>query len=77
MDKSMVVMMDDMPHSSELTDVDIAFARVMIPHHQAAVDMAKVVLQFSKDQQTIAFAKQIISAEEIEIEQMLSFINKN
>ncbi|MFH6943533.1 DUF305 domain-containing protein [Flavobacterium aquidurense] len=76
MDKSMAVMMENMPNNSELKDVDIAFARVMIPHHQAAIDMAKVVLQFSKNQLTNAFAKHIISSEKIEIEQMLSFISK-
>ncbi len=76
MDKTMEIMMENMPNNNELTDIDVAFARVMIPHHQAAIDMAKVVLQFSKDQQTVAFAKHIISNEEIEIEQMLTFINK-
>lgn len=78
MDKTMEIMMENMPGDSKLkeVDIDVAFARVMIPHHQAAIDMAKVVLQFSKDQQTVAFAKQIISSEEIEIEQMVSFINK-
>lgn len=75
MDKSMMVMMEDMPDNSELNNVDVAFARVMIPHHQAAIDMAKVVLQFSKEQQTVAFAKHIISNEKIEIEQMLTFSN--
>ena len=76
MDSTMEVMMKNMPDNTKLTDVDFAFASVMIPHHQAAIDMAKVVLKFSKDLQTIAFAKQIISTQEVEIEQMFSFLRE-
>ena len=77
MNQTMVSMMDSMPSNSALKDIDHAFAQVMIPHHQAAVDMAKVILKYSKDMQTTAFAKQLISAEEIEIEQMSQFIKLN
>lgn len=74
MNQTMVAMMDSMPSNDALKDIDHAFAQVMIPHHQAAVDMAKVILKYAKDQQAIAFAKQLISAQEIEIEQMSEFI---
>jgi len=74
MEQTMVAMMDAMPAAEELKNTDQAFAKVMIPHHQAAVDMAKVVLKFSTNQQTSAFAKQLISAEQVEIEQMSSFL---
>lgn len=73
MDKTMTDMMKTMPANDQLINTDQAFALVMIPHHQAAVDMAKVVLKFSKDLQTTAFAKQLISNEQIEIEQMKTF----
>lgn len=76
MDRTMKVMMQSMPVNTMLADTDSAFARVMIPHHQAAIDMAKVAIKFTKDRQTIAFAKHIISSEQIEIEQMSSFLKK-
>jgi uncharacterized protein (DUF305 family) len=76
MNKTMIVMMQNMPANNILADTDRAFAGVMIPHHQAAIDMAGVAIKFTKDQQTIAFAKHIISSEQIEIEQMSSFLKK-
>ncbi|WP_348632954.1 DUF305 domain-containing protein [Mesorhizobium sp. M00.F.Ca.ET.216.01.1.1] len=32
-------------------DPDVAFVQAMIPHHQGAIDMARAVLQFGKDDQ--------------------------
>lgn len=75
MNQTMEVMMQNMPVESTLTDIDKAFAKVMMPHHRAAIDMAKVVIKFSKDGQTNAFAKHIISSQQIEIEQMFLFAN--
>jgi len=75
MNQTMELMMENMPGDGMLTDLDMAFAKVMTPHHQAAIDMAKVVIRFSKDGQTNAFAKHIISSQQIEIEQMKSFTN--
>jgi len=74
--EAMEVMMQNMPANSKLTNNDHSFAAVMIPHHQAAIDMAKVAIKFTKDQQVVAFAKHIISAEQIEIEQMLQFLKQ-
>ena len=72
--QSMETMMTQMPTAEKLTNTDYAFAAVMLPHHQAAVDMAKVVLQHGSDSQSIAFAKSLISNEQIEIEQMSKYI---
>ncbi len=74
--QAMNTMMAAMPGDDLLnnTTEDKAFALAMIPHHRAAIDMAKAVIQFSEDKQINAFAKDIISSEEIEIEQMTSFI---
>jgi uncharacterized protein (DUF305 family) len=70
MKKSMEQMMSDMPADAQLSIIDQAFSRVMMPHHQAAVDMARAVLRYSADQKTNLFAQHIISSQEVEIEQM-------
>jgi uncharacterized protein (DUF305 family) len=76
MKKSMDQMMSDMPADARLSDIDQAFSRVMMPHHQAAVDMARAVLRYSTDQQTNLFAQHIISSQEVEIEQMMLAIKQ-
>jgi len=73
MDKTMSTMMENMPDPDKLNDTDHAFALIMIPHHQAAIDMAKVVLKYANEQQTISFAIQLISNEQVEVEQMIAY----
>ena len=67
---TMDVMMQHMPPEKQLTDNDKAFAAVMIPHHQAAIDMAKVELAYGTDKSAKRLAENIISAEKVELEQM-------
>lgn len=74
MNQSMEAMMQNMPSNEQLTHTDQAFAAVMIPHHQAAVDMAKIVMKYSGDHLIAGFAKQLISSEQVEIEQMSLFL---
>jgi uncharacterized protein (DUF305 family) len=73
MGQSMQVMMANLPSSAQLKDTDHAFALVMAPHHEAAVAMAKTLIKYSHSPQDLSFAKQLISDEQIEIEQMSSF----
>lgn len=73
---AMEVMMQHMPASDLLTDTDKSFAAIMIPHHQAAIDMAKVILQFGRDRMVVRLAQNIISSQQIEIDQMKSFLNQ-
>ena len=46
---------------------DRAFLSMMIPHHQAALDMAKAVLPVSKDAQVKTWATAIIKSQQAEI----------
>jgi uncharacterized protein (DUF305 family) len=51
-------------------DADKNFVMMMIPHHQGAIDMAKVELQYGKDPQLRAMAEKIIAAQEAEIAEL-------
>lgn len=42
----------------------------MIPHHQEAIDMARVVPKKGKDPEVMKFAETIIIAQQSEIEMM-------
>ena len=69
MDKMMADMM--VPYTG---DPDIDFARGMIPHHQAAIDMAKIQLEFGTDPGMRELAEAIIAAQESEIATLKAFL---
>lgn len=51
-------------------DSDIDFARLMLPHHQAAIDMAKTELVYGKDPQMRRLAQEILADQQSETELM-------
>ncbi len=73
-DATMNTMMKDMPATNELKNIDTAFAKVMMPHHQAGIDMAKVILKYGNDHAVKRMAENIISSQQVEIEQMKHYI---
>ena len=56
--------------------IDIAFAQLMIPHHQQAVAMADLALQHAKSADVQSLAAQIKSAQGPEIEQMKAWLDE-
>jgi uncharacterized protein (DUF305 family) len=63
-----------MMQAAQEPDPDIAFVKGMIPHHQSAIDMAKVVLQHGKDEQTKKWANDVIREQEREIREMREWL---
>lgn len=58
-------------------DADVDFVRHMIPHHQGAIDMARIQLQFGDDPELRKMSEDIIRAQEAEIATMQDWLQKN
>jgi uncharacterized protein (DUF305 family) len=58
-------------------DADVDFRTHMIPHHQGAIDMAKVALKYAMDPETKSAAQKIIDDQEKEIADMRDWLEKH
>ncbi len=67
---SMATMMRDMEAAPASSDPDKDFLAMMIPHHEGAVEMARLVLLHGRDPLVRRLAEEIIAGQQTEIEAM-------
>jgi len=58
-------------------DSDVDFVTMMLPHHQAAIDMARTQLMYGKDPQIRRLAQEIITDQQSEIELMQLWLKQH
>jgi Domain of unknown function (DUF305) len=73
---SMMKMHDEMSAIERTGNTDADFVRLMLPHHHAAVDMARAQLLHGKDYQMRRLAQEILSNQQLEIELMQRWLKQ-
>ena len=58
-------------------DNDVDFVKLTLPHHQAAIDMAKTELMYGKDPQMHRLAQEIITDQQSETELMQLWLKQH
>jgi hypothetical protein len=72
--QSMMGMHDEMMAGLQHEDPDVAFVLGMIPHHQGAIDMARIQLAAGTDAENMELARHIIAEQQQEIDAMLAWL---
>lgn len=70
MDRGMAEMMEAMHAPGYSGNADVDFLAMMVPHHQGAVEMARLVLKYGRDPVTRQLAEEIIAGQTVEIASM-------
>ena len=73
---AMSVMHKGMHTAPQTGDPDHDFVTMMIPHHQGAIDMAKAILLYGKDEQLKRLAQEIIADQQNEVQLMQLWLSK-
>jgi uncharacterized protein (DUF305 family) len=73
MQKMHAAMMSAEPSNND----DVNFVSLMLPHHQAAVEMAKAQLLYGTDPQIRRLAQEIVADQQSEIELMQLWLKKH
>jgi uncharacterized protein (DUF305 family) len=74
-DAAMIRMMKSM-HVKSSGHVDRDFARMMIPHHQGAIDMARAELRYGSNERLRRLAQEIVVAQQQEITVMQTVLDE-
>lgn len=74
--QTMEPMHSDMMRGMTAEEFETAFVCSMVPHHQGAVEMARVAQQFSTDPWILMFAQEIINSQEVEIREMQGWLSR-
>lgn len=75
LNRSMAAMMDK--NIQIHNNIDKDYAQQMIPHHQSAVDMAKVYLKYGKKKELLQLCKDIVKTQNTEIAELKEWLAKN